>query len=66
MDLYNVNDNFSYELVNLNYDINKELLDNFDNIEKESYENELRNGTYRDLKKIDKSLKIRGIDKDKI
>ena len=66
IDSHNLNDDFSYEFVNLKYNIDKELIDNYNNIEKELYENELRNGNYRDLKRIDNSLKIRGIDKNKI
>lgn len=56
----------SYELVCVPYDIDKELNDNDDNIEFESYEGELRKGKYRDMTKIYKSFELRGIDKDKI
>ena len=66
IDSHDINDNFNFEFINLNYDIDKELLDNDNNIEKDLYEIELRDGTYRDLKKINNSLKIRGIDKEKI
>lgn len=48
------------------YDIDKELNANDDNIEFESYEKEIKKGKYRDMTKIYKSFKLRGIDKDKI
>lgn len=62
----NIDEKISYELINLPYNIDKELADNIDNIEIESYEEEIRNGKYRDMQKIYKSFEIRGIDKDKI
>lgn len=62
----NIDEKISYELINLPYNIDKELADNIDNIEMESYEEEIRNGKYRDMQKIYKSFEIRGIDKDKI
>ena len=65
-DSKNINEKISYELVCVPYDIDKELNDNDDNIEFESYEGELRKGKYRDMTKIYKSFELRGIDKDKI
>lgn len=62
----NIDEKISYELINLPYNIDKELADNIDNIEIELYEEEIRNGKYRDMQKIYKSFEIRGIDKDKI
>ena len=62
----NINQQISYELVSVPYDIDKELEANTDNIELESYEEEIRNGKYRDMQKIYKSFEIRGIDKDRI
>ena len=62
----NINEEISYEFINLPYDIEKELSDNDDNIELESYIEEIRKGKYRDMEKIYNSLYIRGIDKDKI
>ena len=62
----NINQQISYELISIPYDIDKELKANTDNIELESYEEEIRNGKYRDMQKIYKSFEIRGIDKDKI
>ena len=65
IDSHDINDDFNFEFVNLNYDIDKELINNNDNIESELYEQELKNGKYRDLNKINNCLKIRGIDKNK-
>lgn len=62
----NINEKISYEIVSIPYDIEKELQSNTDNIEKDIYEEELRNGKYRDMEKIYKSFEIRGLDKDKI
>ena len=65
-DSKNINEKISYELVSVPYDIDKELSDNSDNIEFESYKNEIENGKYRDMTKIYNSFELRGIDKDKI
>ena len=62
----NIDEKISYELVCVPYDIDKELNANDDNIEFESYEEEIKNGKYRDMTKIYKSFELRGIDKDKI
>ena len=62
----NINQQISFELISIPYNIDKELKNNKDNIELESYEEEMRNGWYRDMEKIYKSFEIRGIDKDKI
>lgn len=37
-----------------------------DNIDLESYQEEIRNGKYRDMNKIYDSFEVRGIDKRKI
>lgn len=65
-DSKNIDEKISYELVCVPYDIDKELNDNDDNIEFESYEEEIRKGKYRDMTKIYKSFELRDIDKDKI
>ena len=65
-DSKNIDEKISYELVCVPYDIDKELNDNDDNIEFESYEEEIKKGKYRDMTKIYKSFELRGIDKDKI
>lgn len=62
----NIDEKISYELVCVPYDIDKELYENDDNIEFESYIEEIRKGKYRDMTKIYKSFELRGIDKDKI
>lgn len=62
----NINEKISYEIVSIPYDIEKELQSNTDNVEKDAYEEELRNGKYRDMEKIYKSFEIRGLDKEKI
>ena len=61
-----INEPISYELVNVSYDIDKELSDNSDNIEFDSYSEELKKGKYRDMTKIYNSFEAREIDKDKI
>ena len=62
----NIDEEMSFELVNVPYDIDKELSENIDNIEFDSYEKELKNGKYRDMTKIYDSFKTRGIDKNLI
>ena len=62
----NIEDEFSFELVNLSYDIEKELSENTDNIELDSYSEELRNGQYRDMEKIYRSFELRGIKREDI
>lgn len=66
LDSKNIDEKISYELVSVPYDMDKELNSNTDNIEFESYEEEIRNGKYRDMNKIYKSFEIRGIDKKDI
>jgi protein phosphatase len=61
-----INEPISYELVSISYDIDKELSDNSDNVEFESYSEELKNGKYRDMSKIYNSFETIGIDKEKI
>lgn len=53
-------------MINVPYNIEKELAENTDNIEIEAYEEEIRNGKYRDMKKLYDSFDLRGIDKDNI
>lgn len=65
-DSKNIDEKISYELVSVPYDIDKELNDNNDNIEFESYKEEIKKGKYRDMTKIYNSFELRGIDKDKI
>jgi len=65
-DSKNIDEKISYELVSVPYDIDKELNKNNDNIEFESYKEEIKKGKYRDMTKIYNSFELRGIDKDKI
>lgn len=65
-DSKNIDEKISYELVSVPYDIDKELNDNNDNIEFESYKEEIKKGKYRDMPKIYNSFELRGIDKEKI
>lgn len=65
-DSKNIDERISYELVSVPYDIDKELNDNNDNIEFESYKEEIKKGKYRDMTKIYNSFELRGIDKEKI
>ena len=54
----NLDNKISYELVSVPYNIEKELSTNKDNIELESYEEELRNGKYRDIEIVTRCRKI--------
>ena len=62
----NIDDKISYEIVSVSYDVDKELKANTDNIEYDSYKEEIKNGRYRNMDKIYGSFIARGIDKDKI
>ena len=62
----NIDNKISDELVSIPYDIDKELNNNYDNIEFDSYQEEIRNGKYRDMKKIYDSFKARGINNNQI
>lgn len=66
LDSRNDNDPFSFEIVSVPYDIEKEISNSKDNIELESYSEELRNGKYRDMEKIYNSFVSRGINKEDI
>lgn len=59
-------DVFSYEFVNIPYDIEKEISENKDNVDFEDYEEEIKYGRYRDMQKVKKTFSNRGIDIDKI
>ena len=56
------NEKISFELVSVPYDIEKELSENTDNIERDSYQEEIRNGRYRNMTKVYGRLVSRGID----
>lgn len=66
LDSKNYEETFSFELVSVPYDIDKELADNDDNIELDSYSVELKNGMYRDMEKIYRSFEARGIKREDI
>ena len=57
---------FSFQFIKLPYDINKELEDEYLNIEKENYKEELTKGMYRNMTKVNENFKRLGIDVDKI
>lgn len=62
----NIDDKISYELVSVPYDMEKELSQNSDNIELETYERVLRNGLHENMEKIYKSFELRGIKREDI
>ena len=66
LDSRNINDVFSFELVSVPYDIEKEINNSEDNIEFDSYSEELRSGMYRDMENIYNSFPSRGINKEDI
>ena len=57
---------FSYQFVKIPYNIDKELDANKSNIERDSYIHELKEGKYRDSKRIKDSFIARHIDISKI
>mgnify|MGYP004454775449 FL=1 len=60
------NSEISFQFVKVPYDIEKELEDEYKNIEKENYRCELTKGRYRDMTKINDNYRKLGIDIDKI
>lgn len=66
LDSRNIDETFSFELVSVPYDIEKEINNSSDNIELDSYSEELRSGMYRDMNKIYDSFSSRGIRKEDI
>jgi len=66
LDSRKINETFSFELVSVPYDIEKEISNSGDNIELDSYSEELRSGVYRDMEKIYNSFTSRGINKEDI
>ena len=59
-------DSISFNFVKVPYDISKELSNNDDNIERESYEYEMIHGKYRNMNKINEGYITRGIDISRI
>ena len=66
LDSRNIDETFSFELVSVPYDVEREINNSEDNIELDSYSEELRCGMYRDMEKIYKSFISRGINKEDI
>lgn len=60
------NSEISFQFIKVPYDIEKELKDEYKNIEKEDYRFELKKGKYRDMIKINNNFRRLGIDVDKI
>ena len=60
------NSEISFQFVRVPYDIEKELEDEYKNIEKENYRCELTKGRYRDMTKVNEGYKKLGIDIKKI
>lgn len=60
------NEEISYQFVRVPYNIQKELEDEFLNIEKENYRFEIVEGMYRDMTKINENFKRLGINIDEI
>ena len=66
LDSRNIDEQFSFEFVSVPYDIEKEISNSKDNLELDSYSEELRSGKYRDMEKIYASFASRGINKEDI
>ena len=60
------NSEIAFQFIKVPYDIEKELKDEKNNIEKENYRIELKEGKYSDMTKINENFKKLGIDVDKI
>lgn len=60
------NQEISYQFIRAPYNIEKELEDEYLNIEKENYRYEILEGMYRDMTKINENFRRLGIDPDKI
>lgn len=54
----------SFQFIKVPYNIDKELEDEYLNIEKENYRSELKEGKYRDMTKITNNFKKMGINTD--
>lgn len=58
LDCKDMTNKISYELVNVPYDLDNELLSNTDNIEFDAYSKEIKEGKYRDMERIYKAFKL--------
>ena len=61
LDSRSYDDSISFELVNVPYDIDKELENNIDNPEYDALYAELKEGQYRDMKRIEEFYQQKGI-----
>lgn len=66
LDSKDYNDIFSFELVNVPYNIDKELTDSSDNHDFDAFSKELKEGKYRNINRLNDTFIERGIDIDKI
>ena len=60
------NSEIAFQFIKVPYDIDKELEDEYLNIEKDNYRFELKDGMYRDMAKINDNFRRLGIDVDEI
>ena len=60
------NSEISFQFIKVPYNIDKELEDEYLNIEKDNYRFELKEGKYRDMTKINENFKRLGIDIEKL
>lgn len=60
------NSEIAFQFIKVPYNINKELEDEYLNIEKENYRFELKEGKYRDMTKINENFRELGIKIEKI
>lgn len=60
------NSEIAFQFIKVPYDMEKELKDENLNLEKDNYRFELKEGKYRDMKKINDYFRTLGIDIDKI
>ena len=56
----------SFQFIRVPYNIDKELEDEYLNIEKDNYKEEITKGMYRDMTKVNENFKRLGIDVNKI
>ncbi len=66
LDSRNIDEPFSFEIVSIPYNIEKEIENSKDNIELDSYSKELRNGIYRNMDRVYKSFIEKGINKEDV
>lgn len=62
----NSEESFSYEFISVPYNIEKELEMNHENVESEDYEEEIRNGCYRNMEMVYQLFEHNGINRNQI